>query len=87
MPDITECVKQLNELKGQSMEKYNEAMKGYQENYPDFYNQLLAAMKESSTQATSTKFKDFVKLYKWYLLAIGVGIGIIVYLVMLILSR
>jgi len=87
MPDVTEYIKQLNELKGQSMEKYNEAMKGYQENYPDFYNQLLAAMKEASTQDTSTKFKDFIKLYKFYLVAIGVGIGIIVYLVSLIFSR
>jgi len=85
--DLTAYVKQLNDLKMQSMDQYNAAMKNYQDNYPEFYAQLMEAMKESTTQASSSKLKEFLSAYKYYLVAIGIGVGVIIYLLFLILSR
>lgn len=85
MPTISDYVKQLNELKMKSLEEYNQAMANYKENYPDFYQQLVQAMETGGKQSTQGKLKDFAITYKWYLLAIGIGIGVIIYLLYLLL--
>lgn len=87
MPGISDYVKRLNELKMRSLDEYNKAMNNYKDNYPDFYAQLVNAMQESGKQATGGKFKDFLKTYKYYLIAIGAGVGVIIYLLFILMAR
>lgn len=85
--DLSQYVERLKALKSQSLEQYNAAMNNYKTNYPQFYQQLINAMKESGKQSTKNKFKDFVSTYKWYLVAIGVGIVVIIVLLLMLFSR
>lgn len=87
MPSIDEYVARLKALKLQSLASYNQAMENYKANYPVFYNQLVAAMQASSKPAASSKFKEFVLEYRFYLIAIGVGIAVIIYLLFLVMTR
>jgi hypothetical protein len=87
MPDISEYIKRLNDLKMQSLDKYNESMKYYETNYPEFHKQLVVAMQESTKRPSGAKFKDFARDYKWYLIAIGAGVGVIIYLLYLLMTR
>ena len=85
MPTIDDYIKKLNEIKLRSYEEYKKQMEYYRTNYPEFYQKLIIAMKEGSRVESSTKFKMFLSEYKWYLIAIGVGIGVIIYLLYLLL--
>ena len=87
MPDINEYIKRLNDLKMRSLDDYNKAMAMYRDTYPSFYAQLVAAMETSSKQASTGKLKDFALTYKWYLLAISIGIGVIIYLLYVLMVR
>ena len=71
----------------QSLDNYNKTMENYKANYPVFYNQLIAAMQETGKVTKSTGFKMFLGEYKFYLIAIGAGIGVIVYLLLLLFTR
>lgn len=85
MPDITEYVKKLNDLKLRSMDEYNRMMESYRVNYPDFYNQLVQAMQAQTMPPTTVeKLKDFAFNYKWYLITIGIGVGVIIFLLTLL---
>lgn len=84
MPTIDDYVKQLNALKMKSQEEYNQAMANYKQNYPDFYKQLVQAMEAGGKQSAKGKLRDFVITYKWYLLAIGIGVGVIIFLLFLL---
>ena len=87
MPSIDEYVAKLKALKLQSLASYNQAMENYKTNYPAFYNQLVAAMQESSKPAASSKLKEFFREYRFYLIAIGAGIAVIIYLLFLVMTR
>lgn len=69
------------------MEQYNQAMENYKTNYPQFYQQLVTAMKEGQKEPASSKLKDFLKEYKFYLAAIGGGVVVIIILLFLLLAR
>jgi spore germination protein YaaH len=85
MPDITEYVRKLNELKLRSMDDYNRTMENYRTNYPDFYNQLMQAMEaQTATPTKAGQLKDFFFKYKWYLITIFGGVAVIVILLFLL---
>lgn len=77
MTDLTEYVARLKVLKSQSMAQYQQTMDSYKNNYPEFYAQLVKSMNEGSTTTQETRFKMFFNEYKWYLVAIGVGLVVI----------
>jgi hypothetical protein len=86
MPAIDEYVKKLSELKTRSADEYNRAMNNYKTNYPAFYNQLVQAM-GLVPKTKESKFQGVPGDYKWYLIAITGGIGVIIYLLFLLMAR
>ena len=86
-PDINVYVSRLRKLKMDSLSDYNRTLEGYKSSNPVFYNQLINAMKDEGKISSSTSFKMFVNDYKFYLIAISFGIGIIIYLLFLLFSR
>lgn len=85
--NLNEYVTKLKALKLQSLSAYNQSMENYKNNYPAFYNQLIVALQDSVKPAASSKFKEFFSEYKFYLIAICVGIVVIIYLLFLVMSR